>query len=126
MHYELNVSKGGAHLFSTAPQSFQSEERALAVFADLIGRFPATEGYEVTLTRLDTISTRVAHRSPMPLAALASILNAVTIDGVTHLYGERSTDTTVCGRAYHVAFAAFPHRAAITCAKCLARTKGGW
>jgi len=63
MHYELNVSKGGAHLFSTAPQSFQSEEHALAVFADLIGRFPATEGYEVTLTRCDTVSTRVAHRS---------------------------------------------------------------
>lgn len=63
MHYELHVSKSGVHLFSTAPQSFQSEERALAMFADLIGRFPATEGYEVTLTRCDTVSTRVAHRS---------------------------------------------------------------
>jgi hypothetical protein len=62
----------------------------------------------------------------MPLAALASTLNAVTIEGVTHLYGERSTDITICGLVYNVAFSAFPRRAAITCAKCLARTKGGW
>ena len=60
---EHTIREGGVHLFSTAPQSFQSEEHAVAVFADLIGRFPATEGYEVTLTRCDPVSTRVAHRS---------------------------------------------------------------
>lgn len=122
MHYELNVSKAGARLFSTAPQSFPDEERALALFADLIGRFPATEGYEVTLTRCDTVSTRVAHRSPIPVAESAPVRHAVTIDGVTHLNGEPSSYATACGLTYSLNFAAFSRRAVVTCAKCLART----
>jgi hypothetical protein len=126
MHYELNVSKRGARLFATAPQSFPDEERALAVFADLIGRFPANEGYEVTLTRCDTISTRVAHRSPISVAESGLVPNAVTVDGVTHVGGEPGSDITVCGLTYTLNFEAFPRRAVVTCAKCLARTKERW
>ena len=126
MHFELNVSKGGARLFSTAPQSFPDEARALAVFADLIGRFPATEGYEVTLTRCETVNTRVAHRSPVPVAEPGSTRHAVMIDGVTHLNGEPSSHATACGLAYSLNFAALSRRAVVNCARCLARTTARW
>jgi len=126
MHYELKVSKGGARLFSTAPHSFQNEDHALVVFADLIGRFPATEGYEVTLTRYDTMDTRVAHRSSIPVAGSIAVHDVVTIDGVTHLEAGPSSDLTLCGLTARSRFSSFPRRAVVTCAKCLAHSKGAW
>lgn len=59
MYFEINVSKGGHHYFATAERSIQSEAQAHAMYTHFLALFPATEGYEIMVTRWDTRGTRL-------------------------------------------------------------------
>lgn len=64
MHYEINVSHNGRHLFATAPRSVTSERELRTVFSELHSRFPEAEGFEVTATRWETVGHPV-YRIPL-------------------------------------------------------------
>lgn len=49
MYYEINVALNGRHYFATAERSLLHKEAALRAFWDLFDRFPANEGFLVTL-----------------------------------------------------------------------------
>lgn len=60
MHYEINVSKDGKHIFATAERSLKDIESAHALAAEFKQlRFPASQGFAVTMTRWETIGTEV-------------------------------------------------------------------
>lgn len=51
---EINVAKDGVHFFATAERSISSPlalKNAVAVFKE---KFPATEGYKITVTEWET------------------------------------------------------------------------
>lgn len=54
MHYELNVSLNGAHLFATAERSATSEAAVLRLFRLFREKFPEAAGYTVTATLRQT------------------------------------------------------------------------
>jgi hypothetical protein len=49
-HYEINVSLVGRHYFATHPRSLTSKDWAWEVLEDFKRRFPASEGFKVTMT----------------------------------------------------------------------------
>lgn len=57
MHYEINVTLNGVHLFATAPRSLLTEEKAGYVFDILQGNFPESDGYRVTCSKIETVGT---------------------------------------------------------------------
>jgi hypothetical protein len=50
MFYEINVSKDGRHYFATHERSLIGKVEALKAYHDFVKRFPASEGFYVTLT----------------------------------------------------------------------------
>lgn len=50
MFYEINVSLNGRHLFATAERSLTNERDARALYADFATRFPADQGFKISLT----------------------------------------------------------------------------
>jgi hypothetical protein len=59
MYYELNVSQKGNHYFATAPRSLTDESKAVAAYRDFVVRFPASEGFEVHLSRCLNMTEKV-------------------------------------------------------------------
>jgi hypothetical protein len=59
MYYEINVTKDGKHYFATAARSLTDFEQARKAFLDLRRRFPASEGYEVTATKWESVGTQL-------------------------------------------------------------------
>lgn len=60
MHYEINVSKHGKHVFATAERSLKDIESAHALAAEFKQvRFPASQGFTVTMTRWEAVGTAV-------------------------------------------------------------------
>ena len=51
MYYEINISKNGAHYFATAERSIRTNIKARTVYYELLKRFPATEGYEISVIK---------------------------------------------------------------------------
>ncbi|MDN3160901.1 hypothetical protein P0E55_14430 [Enterococcus faecalis] len=51
MYYEINVSRDGKHFFATAPRSITSMHDLQSVYPVLSNAFPASDGYELTVTR---------------------------------------------------------------------------
>ena len=49
-HYEINVSLDGRHLFATAPRSCTTEAEMNRAYAEIVARFPASEGFKVSVT----------------------------------------------------------------------------
>lgn len=49
-YYEINVSLNGRHYFATAPRSLTLYSEAMCAAADFQKRFPAAEGFKVTMT----------------------------------------------------------------------------
>jgi hypothetical protein len=49
-YYEINVSQHGRHFFATAPRSCRILQEARQVYSALRSRFPASEGYELSVT----------------------------------------------------------------------------
>lgn len=59
MHYEINVSKNKVHFFATHARSLTTEAEARAVTAEIRARFPESEGFQVTVRRVETHSKPV-------------------------------------------------------------------
>jgi hypothetical protein len=73
MHYEINVSQHGHHVFATHPRSLTTLDQAAKVYGMLTRAFPASEGFIITATHQYEVCKRctedaaAAHR----LATLA-------------------------------------------------------
>ena len=50
MYYEINVSLNGRHYFATNARSITDSETAIRLSMDIKSRFPAKEGFKVTIT----------------------------------------------------------------------------
>ena len=55
MHYEINVSLNGFHLFATNERSLRNVNDMRQVYQALRAAFPATEGYDVSVVRYTTV-----------------------------------------------------------------------
>lgn len=53
MHYEINVSRRGFHLFATASRSIMTLSTLRDVYAEISPRFPEREGFKVTVSRVE-------------------------------------------------------------------------
>ena len=49
-HYEINVSLNGQHFFATAERSLTTRDKMQRVYAALNDRFPASEGFKISVT----------------------------------------------------------------------------
>jgi len=50
MWYEINVSLKGKHFFATAKRSITDREQLKKAYTVFAEKFPASEGYELTVT----------------------------------------------------------------------------
>lgn len=50
MNYKISISKHGKHYFSTTEESLTCKEQCAELFKELTQKFPAKEGYVVTVT----------------------------------------------------------------------------
>lgn len=55
MYYEINVSKNGKHFFATAERSITNKWKLKEVYDVLKEKFPQKEGYEVSVTKYETV-----------------------------------------------------------------------
>lgn len=64
MGYEINVALNGKHLFATHERSMSHMllEQALDMLHLMAEKFPASDGYHVTMTERHTTITRVASK----------------------------------------------------------------
>lgn len=60
MHYEINVTHNNMHFFATAKRSCRDIHKATDVFNTLKRRFPESEGFHITITRWETLGTRIS------------------------------------------------------------------
>lgn len=51
MHYEINVSRHGKHVFATAERSLTTKDSAIELYQKFRTIFTDDEGYEITVTR---------------------------------------------------------------------------
>lgn len=49
-YFEINVANKQGHYFATSPRSITSNDKAKLVLADLIQRFPANEGFKISVS----------------------------------------------------------------------------
>lgn len=54
MNYEINVALDGHHLFATANRSITDEWKLRKTLKILVDKFPESEGYHISVTRLET------------------------------------------------------------------------
>jgi hypothetical protein len=54
MYYEINVSLNGVHFFATSPRSITSKAELKKVYAIFKEKFPASEGYKLTVLLCET------------------------------------------------------------------------
>jgi len=57
MHYEINVSLNGKHLFATAARSIDSKSQLRRLVKLFRQKFPQQEGYDVTFSYHEQINT---------------------------------------------------------------------
>ncbi|MFA7278735.1 MAG: hypothetical protein WC100_01410 [Sterolibacterium sp.] len=63
-YYEINVSLRGGHFFATAPRSITHEGRMKELRTVLAAKFPAAEGYELTVTKYETRGITIKEEAP--------------------------------------------------------------
>lgn len=54
MHYSLNISRHGSHIFTTSSNSAVSEKKAKALHTLFMEKFPEAEGYKVDVSLWST------------------------------------------------------------------------
>jgi hypothetical protein len=59
MHYEINVSLNGRHLFATHERSCRSIEEVKRVLEEITKRFPKEEGFAITIHRYDNSGQQI-------------------------------------------------------------------
>ena len=50
-HYAINVAKNGQHFFATHNRSLRTKRKAEQVYAEMLDRFPHSEGWDVSITK---------------------------------------------------------------------------
>lgn len=59
MHYEINVSHNGKHLFATAERSLTTLGEAKRVYDKIKKVFPESEGFKLTVTKWQMVGEAV-------------------------------------------------------------------
>lgn len=59
MHYELNVSKDGQHVFATHPRSVVTEREAARLYVLFQQAFPPADGFHILCTEYHKTCTQV-------------------------------------------------------------------
>ena len=72
MYYEINISLHGKHFFATDERSLTSWFDVIKVYPVLKQKFPAEEGYEITITKHELIGYMLEQEE---LKELDAILN---------------------------------------------------
>jgi hypothetical protein len=54
MHYEINVSYMGVHMFATHERSITDRNKLVLLMRKFLVIFPNDKGYELTVTRYET------------------------------------------------------------------------
>lgn len=62
MHYEINVSQNGKHLFATHERSCRSLEECKTVLSEIVKRFPKEDGFSVTINRYENVGQEIDQR----------------------------------------------------------------
>lgn len=60
MWYEINVARGGQHLFATHERSLKDAKSANALLQEFADKFPECE---LTMTRYQTVGERLAKKT---------------------------------------------------------------
>lgn len=55
MHYEINISLNGTHLFATAEHSITGEAKLAFMTRLMAEKFPASDGYRMSIARREEI-----------------------------------------------------------------------
>jgi hypothetical protein len=55
MYYEINVALKGKHFFATAERSITNKWKLKEVYDILKEKFPQEEGYEISVTKYETV-----------------------------------------------------------------------
>lgn len=50
MSYSINVALNGRHYFATTERSLQTSEQAAKMLVDFVKRFPAQDGFKVSIS----------------------------------------------------------------------------
>ncbi len=59
MYYEINVSLNGSHFFATAERSIKNIRELEIIYNIFKEKFPEEEGYNIMITKWDTIGHSV-------------------------------------------------------------------
>lgn len=59
MYYEINVTLNGRHFFATAERSITDQTTFMNMFYVFKEKFPESEGYHITATRIETIGHNI-------------------------------------------------------------------
>ena len=59
MYYEINVALNGRHFFATAERSITDHATFLTILDVFREKFPESEGYHITATRIETIGHNI-------------------------------------------------------------------
>ena len=59
MYYEINVALNGKHFFATAERSITNKWKLKEVYNILKEKFPQEEGYEISVTKYETVGKSV-------------------------------------------------------------------
>ena len=54
MYYEINVALNGQHFFATDKRSITTERALKEVYAVIKKKFPAEEGFDILVSRIET------------------------------------------------------------------------
>jgi hypothetical protein len=73
MHYEVNVSLRGRHLFATHARSATNEAEARRVYAHLRAAFPSRDGYDVDITRWEETGRNVTEEFERGLSSEGAV-----------------------------------------------------
>lgn len=57
MYYEINVALNGQHFFATDKRSITNKATMEKVYKILKEKFPLTEGYDIIVSRYETVGT---------------------------------------------------------------------
>ncbi len=55
MYYEINIALNGKHFFATSERSITNEHKLKEVYNVLKEKFPNEDGYDITVTKYETI-----------------------------------------------------------------------
>lgn len=77
MHYEINVSQLGHHIFATHPRSLTTLKQAAKVYVMLTSAFPASAGFVITVTK----QYEMGERCTQDVIATALEFNMMTKEG---------------------------------------------